>query len=69
MRIPYSEISKESLHGLIIQYITQEHGVNQVEDPVTTHYDAVYNSVVAGKLVVIYSRARCAAWLSPADPS
>lgn len=64
MKIPYTELTRDALDGLISQYITQEHGLNDVEDP-STHYNSVYQAVVAGELVVIFSKIRCKAWLSP----
>jgi len=33
MIIPYETLFPEAIDGLINQYITQEHGLNQVEDP------------------------------------
>lgn len=64
MLIPYSDLSKEALDGLIAQYITQEHGTNDVENPVTLYYQDVYRALVDGRLVVVFSQWRNTSWLS-----
>lgn len=68
MLIPYTELSPEALDDLIAQYITQEHGLNDIEDPVTTYHDEVRQSLVEGKLVVVYSQSSKTAWLAAFQP-
>ncbi|PCK01694.1 MAG: hypothetical protein COA42_22910 [Alteromonadaceae bacterium] len=67
MIIPYETLSPEALNGLINQYITQEHGLNQVEDPTQTYYPTVKDALVKGKLVVVYSNREGMAWLCPSE--
>jgi len=66
MLVPYTELPKETLDQLISQYITQEHGLNDIDNPVSTYHSAVYRALVEGKLVVVFSNRSGLAWLSAA---
>lgn len=55
MIIPTDQLSPEALEGLIEEYCTREHGLNETESPLAERKAFVRELVRRGEVVVLYT--------------
>lgn len=55
MIIPTDQLSDEALEGLIDEYCTREHGLNETESPLAERKAHIRRLVERGEIVVLYT--------------
>lgn len=52
MIIDHTQVSEDALDGLIEEYATRHHGLNETESPLSEHKDFVAKALKDGRLIL-----------------